>query len=146
MNLDKYKNHLKPELHGMLNDIQQSTGKKVDKLPALNSTAENARFLVKQSDGTFKEHIKLNGSYQVLGGTAKNGTNGENGTNGADGIGVPAGGTTGQILAKKSNTDYDTEWEDGSSSSSTKSILLADKYNVDAVDGILICEKYDPAA
>lgn len=29
---------------------------------------------------------------------------------GADGVGVPAGGTTGQILSKNSNTDYDTEW------------------------------------
>lgn len=26
------------------------------------------------------------------------------------GQGVPASGTTGQVLAKKSNTDYDTEW------------------------------------
>lgn len=30
---------------------------------------------------------------------------------------VPAGGTTGQILAKKSNTDYDTEWIDPAASS-----------------------------
>lgn len=29
------------------------------------------------------------------------------------GQGVPSGGTTGQILTKKSNTDYDTEWRDG---------------------------------
>jgi hypothetical protein len=29
------------------------------------------------------------------------------------GQGVPTGGTTGQILTKKSNTDYDTEWGDG---------------------------------
>ena len=28
------------------------------------------------------------------------------------GQGVPTGGTTGQILTKKSNTDYDTEWAD----------------------------------
>lgn len=28
------------------------------------------------------------------------------------GQGVPSGGTTGQILTKKSNTDYDTEWAD----------------------------------
>lgn len=27
-----------------------------------------------------------------------------------DGLGIPAGGTTGQRLAKASNTDYDTEW------------------------------------
>ena len=29
---------------------------------------------------------------------------------GADGRGVPTGGTTGQVLGKKSGTDYDTEW------------------------------------
>ena len=32
---------------------------------------------------------------------------------GATGVGVPAGGTTGQVLKKKSGTDYDTEWGDG---------------------------------
>lgn len=29
---------------------------------------------------------------------------------GKDGVGVVAGGTSGQILTKKSNADYDTEW------------------------------------
>ena len=32
---------------------------------------------------------------------------------GGGGQGVPAGGTTGQVLAKASNTDYDTEWVNG---------------------------------
>lgn len=31
---------------------------------------------------------------------------------GTDGAGVPTAGTTGQILAKNSNTNYDTEWAD----------------------------------
>jgi hypothetical protein len=35
-------------------------------------------------------------------------------TGGAAGQGVPAGGTTGQLLAKNSNADYDTEWITGS--------------------------------
>lgn len=35
---------------------------------------------------------------------------GEAGQDGADGVGVPSGGTTGQVLKKKSGTDYDTEW------------------------------------
>ena len=35
---------------------------------------------------------------------------GEKGDQGDPGIGIPASGTTGQVLAKKSNTDYDTEW------------------------------------
>ncbi len=34
------------------------------------------------------------------------------------GQGVPAGGTTGQVLKKKSGTDYDTEWADESGGSS----------------------------
>jgi len=32
------------------------------------------------------------------------------GANGQDGVGVPTGGTTGQVLKKASSTDYDTEW------------------------------------
>lgn len=40
------------------------------------------------------------------------GEKGENGINGTDGLGVPAGGTTGQVLVKKTNADNDTEWID----------------------------------
>lgn len=39
------------------------------------------------------------------------GTPGRDGTNGVDGVGVPTGGFTGQVLAKKSATNYDTEWQ-----------------------------------
>lgn len=37
---------------------------------------------------------------------------GEKGENGKDGIGVPNGGSAGQVLIKKSKTDYDCEWKD----------------------------------
>jgi hypothetical protein len=37
------------------------------------------------------------------------------GEDGADGVGIPVGGTTGQVLAKASATDYDTAWADQSS-------------------------------
>lgn len=30
---------------------------------------------------------------------------------GGDGVGVPAGGTAGQVLTKQSSTDFDTDWE-----------------------------------
>ncbi len=30
-----------------------------------------------------------------------------------EGVGIPAGGTAGQVLTKQSNEDYDAEWEDG---------------------------------
>lgn len=42
------------------------------------------------------------------------GPQGPAGAAGADGVGVPAGGTTGQALVKASNVDYDTEWADQS--------------------------------
>jgi len=32
------------------------------------------------------------------------------GADGADGVGVPVGGSTGQVLAKIDGTDYNTEW------------------------------------
>lgn len=40
---------------------------------------------------------------------------GADGADGADGLGVPAGGTTGQILSKVSNADNDTTWSDAPS-------------------------------
>ena len=42
--------------------------------------------------------------------TGPTGAAGTNGEDGADGLGVPSGGTTGQVLKKKSNSDNDTEW------------------------------------
>ncbi len=38
------------------------------------------------------------------------GATGATGETGADGIGVPAGGTTGQIMIKLDGTDYNTQW------------------------------------
>ena len=35
---------------------------------------------------------------------------GEDGADGADGVGVPAGGSTGEVLKKSSNADHDTGW------------------------------------
>lgn len=38
------------------------------------------------------------------------GPKGDTGPQGNPGVGVPAGGTTGQVLAKSSNNDYETQW------------------------------------
>lgn len=45
------------------------------------------------------------------------GPQGATGPQGDPGEGVPTGGTTGQVLAKASNTNYDTEWVDQSGGS-----------------------------
>lgn len=44
--------------------------------------------------------------------TGQQGIQGPAGKNGENGQGVPTGGATGQILSKKSGTNYDTEWID----------------------------------
>ena len=44
------------------------------------------------------------------GDTGATGAQGPQGPAGADGVGVPSGGTQGQVLKKKTSTDYDTEW------------------------------------
>lgn len=44
---------------------------------------------------------------------------GKDGKDGEPGYGVPAGGNAGYVLAKRSNTDYDTEWIPGGGSADT---------------------------
>jgi hypothetical protein len=61
--------------------------------------------------------------------TGTQGPQGEQGPPGADGLGVPAGGTTGQVLKKASNADNDTVWATdaegiGGSTGSTDNRLL----------------------
>lgn len=64
---------------------------------------ENGRWMLSMDDGeTWTDIGQATGSP---------GTNGVDGINGRDGVGVIAGGTVGQVLAKRSNTDYDTEWK-----------------------------------
>ena len=56
------------------------------------------------------------------GNTGPTGKQGPAGAPGPAGPGVTPGGTTGQVLAKKSNTNYDTEWIDNSGGGSTVSV------------------------
>lgn len=50
------------------------------------------------------------GATGATGPTGPTGPAGADGADGADGQGVPTGGTTGQVLAKNTGTDYDTSW------------------------------------
>lgn len=48
----------------------------------------------------------------IKGDKGDKGDKGNTGAAGANGVGVPSGGTQGQVLSKASGTDYDTEWVD----------------------------------
>lgn len=63
--------------------------------------------------GTDAEVVNTgNENAAVLKFTIPRGATGQDGQKGGPGVGVPAGGTAGQVLVKKTDTDYDTEWKD----------------------------------
>ncbi len=51
--------------------------------------------------------------------TGATGATGPQGPAGTNGVGVPAGGTTGQVLAKIDGTDYNTQWVSGGGGGAT---------------------------
>ena len=59
------------------------------------------------------------------------GDTGAQGPRGPEGHGVPAGGSAGQVLVKKSETDYDTQWANGVASPVVREIqvLSEEEYN-----------------
>jgi len=76
---------------------------------------------------------------EIIQGTATTieiaGLQGPQGPAGAAGQGVPAGGSTGQVLRKVSSTNYDTEWAAAASGSGSQ----ADDYEVtDSTKGIIL--------
>ena len=66
------------------------------------------------------------------------GETGPKGDQGPAGPGVPAGGTAGQVLTKKSGTDYDTEWKDQSGGGAIKSIQKEHLYFYPNTDTITL--------
>lgn len=74
------------------------------------------------------------------------GEDGKDGKDGVDGVGVPEGGTTGQILKKASNDDYDTEWGDGGSGSGALETAITASTNVGGIksgDNFPVGTSYD---
>ncbi|EQB30318.1 collagen-like protein [Sphingobium ummariense] len=63
--------------------------------------------LVTLSDGNVIDAGVAKGADGAAGAT---GPKGDTGATGANGIGVPAGGSTGQVLRKTNGTDYNTSW------------------------------------
>lgn len=59
--------------------------------------------------------------------TIENGAPGGKGDPGPAGVGIPTGGTAGQVLTKKSGTDYDTEWKDPTGGGSSGRISFGGK-------------------
>lgn len=86
-----------------LNDLRGSDGRGIVSIENTSGMDLDMEYTITYTDGTTDTFWITNGA------------KGEKGNKGDTGEGVVSGGTTGQILAKKSNTDYDTEWIDAPS-------------------------------
>lgn len=98
--------------------------------PSISITEITGGHRVTVTIGTSSEY------FDVLDGAQ--GEQGPAGADGAPGVGVPTGGSQGQVLKKKSGTDYDTEWADeeggtghGIPSGGSEGQLLSKKTNTD---------------
>ena len=78
----------------------------VDTDTDLPETANNFDTYLVGTEDPYSAYIYDDGTWYNLGIVGQ----GEKGDPGDPGVGVPTGGTTGQVLKKASSTDYDTEW------------------------------------
>lgn len=74
------------------------------------------------SSGSLKGPQGIQG---IQGATGATGTTGPQGDPGVDGVGVPVGGTAGQVLKKNSATDHDTSWQNESGGGGSGDLLAA---------------------
>lgn len=86
----------------------------------LPETAENGVTWLVGADEPYEGYVYLNGSWVDIGAV----TPGPTGPQGIPGVGVPSGGTTGQVLQKASNSDYQTEWADPASGGDPPGTML----------------------
>ena len=70
------------------------------------------------------------------------GDTGATGATGPAGPGVPTGGVTGQVLAKKSGTDYDTEWVNQSGGATGGKIRLVEETDPSVFPQYLFIKRY----
>ena len=90
-------------------------------------------------DDDSEQWIEIGGKVGATGAAGQNGTDGINGTDGVDGVdgvGVIVGGTTGQVLAKASATNYDTEWVDVAVGPQPANTIASDNIALDFSDGV----------
>lgn len=101
--------------------------------PTITITEITGGHRVTVTIGTESEYFDV-----MDGAQGEQGPAGEDGQDGAPGVGVPTGGSQGQVLKKKSGTDFDTEWADGGGGSEhgipsggTENQILAKNSNTD---------------
>lgn len=88
------------------------TEKEIAASSVATPAANKKTLFLDSADGEFKTKDESGTVASLQGPQGDPGATGDPGADGADGVGVPAGGTTGQVLKKASGTDFDTAWDD----------------------------------
>lgn len=125
-----------PETHedkfDYLTMVVQQLQDQINRVPLLPQDYSPADFTNDLGDPTADYGVVVNATgdgfdfaeLAPAGPTGPQGPQGDPGADGSDGLGVPAGGTTGQVLEKASNADNDTQWATPSGSGlGTKEVL-----------------------
>lgn len=84
---------------------------RIENETVIDGIVQNHNLFLTQKDTTRIDAGNVQGPQGPPGSNGTNGTNGTTGPVGKDGITIPSGGAIGQILAKKSNTNYDLQWQ-----------------------------------
>ena len=107
------------QLIALVNKVQSDldsgafNGNGIQSIEKISTSGLVDTYQITFTSGSTFEYEVTNGEMPVI--TIQNGkwyVNGVDTGQSALGVGVPAGGTEGQILSKKSDSDYDTEWVD----------------------------------
>lgn len=107
------------QLIALVNKVQSDldsgafNGNGIQSIQKISTSGLVDTYQITFTNGSTFEYEVTNGEMPVI--TIQNGNwyvNGVDTGQSALGVGVPAGGTEGQILSKKSDSDYDTEWVD----------------------------------
>ena len=114
---------------------------KVETLPTEN-IQEKTIYLVPNTqakeNNIYDEYIYINNTWEIIGTTAvdlSNYYNKEEVDNKVANIqALPTGGTTGQVLTKKSNSDRDASWQDNIAVNNTLSTSQTDTYSCDYIN------------
>jgi len=106
----------------------------------INKESNEVEVIQSEPTQIIVQSVGIQGPQGVQGNTGATGATGATGSQGPagqDGVGVPQGGTTGQVLAKIDNVDYNTEWVDQSASPTWGSITGSIQDQDDLIDAFL---------
>lgn len=116
-------NDIATEKQNAITDLQEEAEKQnaslagttAQAVEAINTAADNKVAEINEANSHSPVINEETGKWQLWDEDSKSYVDTDidaDGQKGDPGVGVPAGGTAGQVLVKKTETDYDTEWKD----------------------------------